>query len=261
MLGASVPHEPDIWHVKDIELSGLALDFYAPDALQAISKCLVVLPHALRERDCVERLVDVSPAGSTIATLPSADTKVMPAMSSAEPAAQQGHGKRRGCRGGRPISYDAADHKNRNVIERRFCHLKQWRGLATRYDKLATTYRSAPSSSTPSSHGHDIYQTRPSRAQCSKTAADCQTFGGHIHLADGSTHRDEDVTCLCDARRIRAIDARPREARAEVADALVKGHADRNFAVGVAGWRLAHEDLAEFADRGPRLSIPGTEKR
>jgi transposase len=26
---------------------------------------------------------------------------------------------------------------------RRFRHLKQWRGLATRYDKLATTYRSA----------------------------------------------------------------------------------------------------------------------
>ena len=31
----------------------------------------------------------------------------------------------------------------RNVIERRFCHLKQWRGLATRYDKLAVVYRSA----------------------------------------------------------------------------------------------------------------------
>ncbi len=60
-----------------------------------------------------------------------------------EPADQQGHRKRRGSRGGRPVSYDAADYKNRNVIERRFCYLKQWRGLATRYDKLATTYRSA----------------------------------------------------------------------------------------------------------------------
>lgn len=29
------------------------------------------------------------------------------------------------------------------MIERRFCHLKQWRGLATRYDKYATTYRAA----------------------------------------------------------------------------------------------------------------------
>lgn len=60
-----------------------------------------------------------------------------------EPADQQSHRKRRGSRGGRPVGYDTADYRNRNVIERRFCHLKQWRGLATRYDKHATTYRSA----------------------------------------------------------------------------------------------------------------------
>lgn len=29
------------------------------------------------------------------------------------------------------------------MIERSFCHLKQWRGLATRYDKLAIVYRAA----------------------------------------------------------------------------------------------------------------------
>jgi transposase len=29
------------------------------------------------------------------------------------------------------------------VIERSFCRLKHWRGLATRYDKHATTYRAA----------------------------------------------------------------------------------------------------------------------
>lgn len=29
------------------------------------------------------------------------------------------------------------------MIELRFCHLKQSRGLATRYDKLATTCRAA----------------------------------------------------------------------------------------------------------------------
>jgi len=60
-----------------------------------------------------------------------------------EPADQQGHRKRRGSRGGRPVRYDAADYRGRNVIERRFCHLKQWRALATRYDKHATTYRAA----------------------------------------------------------------------------------------------------------------------
>lgn len=58
-----------------------------------------------------------------------------------EPDDQLGHRKRRGSRGGRPPAFDAIDYRHRNVIERRFCHLKQWRGLATRYDKLATVYR------------------------------------------------------------------------------------------------------------------------
>ena len=57
----------------------------------------------------------------------------------AEPADQQGHRKRRGSRGGRPPAFDAVDY--RNVVERGFCTVKQWRGLATRYDKLALTFR------------------------------------------------------------------------------------------------------------------------
>lgn len=60
-----------------------------------------------------------------------------------EPDDQKGHRKRRGSRGGRPVGLDAADYKNRNVIERRYCHIKQWRGLATRYDKHAVIYRAA----------------------------------------------------------------------------------------------------------------------
>ena len=60
-----------------------------------------------------------------------------------EPRDQQGHRKRRGFRGGRPVTYDPIDYKQRNVIERGFCRLKQWRGLATRYDKLAIAYRAA----------------------------------------------------------------------------------------------------------------------
>ena len=51
--------------------------------------------------------------------------------------------KRKGSKGGRPPRLDAEAYKGRNVVERSFNHLKQWRGLATRYDKLATTYRSA----------------------------------------------------------------------------------------------------------------------
>lgn len=60
-----------------------------------------------------------------------------------EPADQAGHRKRRGSRGGRPPAFDPVDYRGRNVAERRFNLLKQWRGLATRYDKLAIVYRSA----------------------------------------------------------------------------------------------------------------------
>ena len=45
-----------------------------------------------------------------------------------EPADQQGHRRRRGARGGRPVGLDAAAYKGRNVIERQYAHLKQWRG-------------------------------------------------------------------------------------------------------------------------------------
>ncbi len=60
-----------------------------------------------------------------------------------EPADQAGHRKRRGSRGGRPPAFNEVDYRGRNVIERSFNQLKQWRGIATRYDKLATLYRAA----------------------------------------------------------------------------------------------------------------------
>nr|WP_245802126.1 IS5 family transposase [Corynebacterium pacaense] len=60
-----------------------------------------------------------------------------------EPRDQQGHRKRRGMQGGRPAKFDAEKYRGRNVIERGYCRLKQWRGLATRYDKLAIVYRAA----------------------------------------------------------------------------------------------------------------------
>ncbi len=60
-----------------------------------------------------------------------------------EPADQAGHRAKRGSQGGRPVSYDAHDYKQRNVIERAFNRLKQWRGIATRYDKHALIYRGA----------------------------------------------------------------------------------------------------------------------
>ena len=59
----------------------------------------------------------------------------------AEPDDQAAQRKRRGSAGGRPPDFDTTAYKNRNVIERSFNDHKQWRGLATRYDKLAITYR------------------------------------------------------------------------------------------------------------------------
>jgi putative transposase len=58
-----------------------------------------------------------------------------------QPSDQIGHRLRRGSAGGRPPAFDSDAYKGRNVIERSFNDHKQWRGLATRYDKLALTYR------------------------------------------------------------------------------------------------------------------------
>jgi transposase len=42
-----------------------------------------------------------------------------------------------------PIPYDAEAYRDRNRIERAFCRLKDWRRIATRYDKLASNFASA----------------------------------------------------------------------------------------------------------------------
>ena len=54
---------------------------------------------------------------------------------------QTAHRAARGSRGGRPPAFDAETYKGRNVVERAFGRLKQWRGIATRYDKHARNYR------------------------------------------------------------------------------------------------------------------------
>lgn len=40
----------------------------------------------------------------------------------------------------KPYPLDRAAYKRRNVIERLFCRLKNWRRIATRYDRLAENY-------------------------------------------------------------------------------------------------------------------------
>jgi len=43
----------------------------------------------------------------------------------------------------RAIPYDAVAYRDRNMIERAFCSLKDYRRIATRYDKLARNFLSA----------------------------------------------------------------------------------------------------------------------
>ncbi|MDV5143978.1 IS5 family transposase [Streptomyces sp. SBC-4] len=56
------------------------------------------------------------------------------------PADQRGHCLRRRSRGGRPPAFDREAYKQRNTVERCINRLKQWQGIATRYEKTATIY-------------------------------------------------------------------------------------------------------------------------
>jgi transposase len=54
---------------------------------------------------------------------------------------QIAHRARKGSRGGRPPVFDPVRYKDRNQVERGFGRRKQWRGLATRYDKFGVSYQ------------------------------------------------------------------------------------------------------------------------
>jgi transposase len=54
---------------------------------------------------------------------------------------QQASRARRGSRGGRPPAFDPLAYRRRNVVERCFAQLKQYRAIATRYDKTALSYQ------------------------------------------------------------------------------------------------------------------------
>ncbi|MFG3285548.1 IS5 family transposase [Streptomyces sp. NPDC048111] len=56
---------------------------------------------------------------------------------------QASNRRRRGRLGGRPPAFDKEAYRARNVVERCFARLKQFRAIATRFDKLADRYRAA----------------------------------------------------------------------------------------------------------------------
>lgn len=47
---------------------------------------------------------------------------------------------KKGSHGGRPVTYDKTLYRDRNTVERAINKLKDWRGLATRYDKTPDSY-------------------------------------------------------------------------------------------------------------------------
>ncbi|WP_306191923.1 IS5 family transposase [Streptomyces sp. MK5] len=53
---------------------------------------------------------------------------------------QAANRKKKGSRGGRPVSHDADLYKERNTVERLINKLKAWRGITTRYDKTPDSY-------------------------------------------------------------------------------------------------------------------------
>ena len=62
-------------------------------------------------------------------------------FTSPEKSDQIARRRARGARGGRPPTFDQQLYADRNVVERCFNRLKQFRDLATRYAKRAAYYR------------------------------------------------------------------------------------------------------------------------
>ncbi len=60
-----------------------------------------------------------------------------------QPADQIANRRRRSSKGGRRPAFYKTAYKKRNTVERCINKLKQWRGIATRYDKTATAYQAA----------------------------------------------------------------------------------------------------------------------
>ena len=90
--------------------------------------------------------------------------------------------KEKGSASGRPPAFDPLVYRDRNTVERGYARLKQWRAIATRYDKYALTfgggvllaatvinYRVHNEETRPSRSPPEARAPRPRTADCSMT--------------------------------------------------------------------------------------------
>lgn len=53
---------------------------------------------------------------------------------------QAANRRKKGSRGGRPVTHDTDLYRDRNTVERAINRMKDWPGIATRYDKTPESY-------------------------------------------------------------------------------------------------------------------------
>jgi transposase len=80
------------------------------------------------------------------------------------------HRRSKGARGGRPPAFDQAIYAGRNVVERCFNRLEQFRALATRYAKRAAHYRTEIIIAAIVYGCAPTYRTRPSPRRSGRAA-------------------------------------------------------------------------------------------
>ncbi|GAB2859584.1 hypothetical protein GCM10022221_68880 [Actinocorallia aurea] len=104
---------------------------------------------------------------------------------------QRANRLRQGSRGGRPPAFDTTLYRDRNQVERCFNRLKQFRAIATRYDKLASRYQAGILLAPASSSGPANNQTGPSGAcACNSASPGAGSSGQPAVLGIGKKERD-----------------------------------------------------------------------
>ena len=100
--------------------------------------------HVVRRDECRPRTRPVRPwATRPTHPRPTAPTRATRGIKAVIPVKEDQKNHRRNCgsQGGRPPAFDREQYKERNTVERCFSKLKQFRAVATRYDKRDYMYQ------------------------------------------------------------------------------------------------------------------------